>query len=334
MNQNGGRQQRTISLLVYEDAVLTAVSGPLEVLMGTNRLLEAAGKQPPFRVELVSEKLKNIQLFLPAQFICHKTLKEVDQTDLVIVPAFNGSPGAALEKNRAIIEWIGKMKRRGSEVASLCLGSFFLAEAGLLNGKSCTSHWIAVAEMKRLYPAANVQSDVVITDQDGVYTSGGAFSSIHLILYLIEKFCGREVGIEVSKLYSIDMDRVSQAHFAVFHGQRSHEDREVLRAQTFIEENFQDSVTVENMAQTANMSRRNFIRRFKKATGNTPLVYLQRVKVEAAKKALEHGNENIGTLMLDVGYHDPKTFRTVFRRVTGLSPQEYRNKYSRSATAI
>lgn len=324
-----GHKPKHISLVVYEEAVLTAVSGPLDVLMGTNSYFQQRDEAPPFHIELISEKLKHIRLFLPAQFICHHSMRETDHSDLVIVPSFQGEPDRVLTKNRAVINWIREMKSRGAEVASLCRGSYFLAEAGLLEGFTCTSHWMAVEDMKRRYPGVQVLPDAVITDQDGIYTSGGAFSSIHLILYLIEKFCGREVGVQISKLFSIDIDRVSQAHFAVFQGQRGHEDRQILQAQLYIEKHYDDALTVEELASRFNMSRRNFIRRFKKATHNTPLEYLQRVKVEAVKKDLERGGESISSLMLKVGYNDPKTFRSVFRRVTGLTPQAYRNKYSR-----
>ena len=147
---------------------------------------------------------------------------------------------------------------------------------------------------------------------------------------LVEKFCGREVGIQVSKRFSLDMDRVSQAHFAVFKGQHEHDDPEILNAQLYIEENFRKDFTIDEIAERSSMSRRNFVRRFKKATNNTPLEYLQRVKVEAAKKGLEKGTENVSSLMYDVGYNDARTFREVFKRHTGLTPRDYRRKYSRA----
>jgi len=324
------RTPKHISLVVYEEAVLTAISGPLDVLMGANTYYEQRNESPPFSIELISEKLRQIRLYQPARFICHKTIKEATFSDLVIVPSFQGDPDQVLKKNQAVVEWIREMKRQGAEVASLCRGSYFLAEAGLLEGFSCTSHWMSVEDMKRRYPGIKVLPDAVVTDQDGTYTSGGAFSSIHLILYLIEKFCGRETGVHISKVFSIDIDRVSQAHFAVFQRQRDHEDEQILKAQLYIEKHYDDALTVEELASRSNMSRRNFIRRFKKATHNTPLEYLQRVKVEAVKKDLERGGESISSLMLKVGYNDPKTFRSVFRRVTGLTPQAYRNKYSRA----
>lgn len=321
---------KRVAVLVYEDAVLSAISGALDILIGTNEFLRASGEPPAFEVDLVSEKLKNIQLHLPAQFICQKTFSEATESDLIVVPAFKGSPEAVLEKNRPLVDWIKAMSRSGTEVASLCIGSYFLAEAGLLSGKSCTSHWMAIDDMRRRYPDAEVLPDAVITDQGGIYTSGGAFSSLNLHLYLVEKFCGREVGVQMSKMFSIDMDRVSQAHFVVFQGQREHDDEEILNAQTFIEQNYRAEITIEEVAERSNMSRRNFVRRFKKATHNTPLEYMQRVKVEAAKKALEKGGESVLSLMYDVGYNDAKTFREIFKRFTGLTPLDYRRKYSRA----
>lgn len=318
-----------VSILIHEDVVLSSACGPLDILTRTNQILAALGKPAKFQVELVSEKTKNILLADPAQFICHRTLTEVSRSDLIIVPAFKGEPDAVLEKNRALIGWIKAMYAQGTEIASLCVGCFFLAEAGLLDGKPCTSHWKAIEDLRHRYPRIKLQPDTVLTDRDGIYTGGGAFSSLNLVLYLVEKFCGKEAGIQVSKNFSINPDQMSQAHFSVFQGQRRHGDGDILKAQSFIEENYQKEVSVEQIAEHSNMSKRNFIRRFKKATRNTPLEYLQRVKIEAAKKALENNNKSISALMYDVGYNDMKTFRGIFKRVTGLTPQAYRAKYCR-----
>lgn len=321
---------KKVSLLVYEDAVLVAVSAVMDLLTGTNRLLQETGRPAAFDLELLGEE-RSIRMRQPAQFHCHRMIEEADQTDLVIIPSFMGEPEMIGRKYSELVEWIGRMHRRGSEVASLCLGSYFLAEAGLLDGKPCTSHWKAIEDMRVRYPMVQLMPDVIVTDQRGIYTSGGAFSSIHVVLYLVEKFCGREVAIAISKNFSIDLHRPGQAHFAVFRGQRDHHDEEIHTIQEWIDRNFREKLTVGQMAGHVHMSRRNFIRRFKKATGNTPLEYLQRMKVEASKKALENGNEPIGSLIYDVGYNDEKTFRSIFKRYTGITPQEYRRRYSRVA---
>lgn len=320
---------KRVAVIIHEDVVLSSACAPLDILTRTNDILRSADEAPGFEVELVSGNLKNVLLSLPAQFLCHKTVADAGHPDLILIPAFAGDPGAVLTKYRGLVDWVRVQYDRGTEVGSLCVGSYFLAEAGLLDGKPCTCHWGAAADLQSRYPGIKVQADSVITDQDGVYTGGGAFSSLNLLLYLIEKFHGHEIGVRVAKNFSIHPDHDSQAHFSVFHGQRQHGDEAVLKAQVFIEAGYGRELNVDDMAAEAAMSKRNFIRRFKAATHNTPLEYLQRVRIEAAKKLLETGRHNIATLMYEVGYNDAKTFRDVFKRMTGVTPQAYRTKYGR-----
>jgi len=320
---------RTISLLIHEDANLSAVAGAIDLFTAANWCLELSGKPHAFNLQLVSEKVKNIQLNSPTQFICHTTMDEVVKTDLIIVPGFIGDTRAILKKNAAIINWVKQMNQCGAEVASLCVGSFFLAEAGLLNGKTATSHWAAANEMQLHYPLIRVKSDRIITDEGGIYTGGGAFASLKLMLYLIEKFCGRETALWISKRYSIDMDQGGQAYFAVFTGQHQHNDDAILKSQVYMEENYSADISIDEVSAFANTGKRNFIRRFKAATNNTPIEYLQRVRIEAAKKALEGKDVQLDEIMNQIGYKDIKTFRMMFKRITGLSPRDYRKKYSR-----
>ncbi|MFI5139427.1 MAG: GlxA family transcriptional regulator [Sphingobacteriales bacterium] len=325
---------KEIALIVHEDATLSTVTGAMDMLIHTNNLFRQLNKPQPFNIVLACEKAINDPLFVPATLVNYRTIAEVGAPDLIIVPAFYGDRDMMLKKHQETIEWINRMYQNGAEVASLCSGIYFLAEAGLLPGRSCTAHWSDMDDIVRRYPEVNFLSDMVITDQEGIYTSGGAFSSLNLILYLIDKFCGREVGIWASKMFSLDMDRVRQSHFAVFKGQRQHKDDEILKAQTYIEQNHHLQISIDAIAEHTNMSKRNLIRRFKKATHNTPFEYLQRVKIEAAKKALEKGAQNINLLMYDAGYNDIKTFREVFKKITGLTPQDYRRKYNRKETIL
>jgi transcriptional regulator GlxA family with amidase domain len=323
-------KMREIALIIHEDVTLSTLTGAMDMLIHTNGLFQQSGKPLPFKIVLAGEKTSNDFLQIPAPFVSYSTIEELTSPGLIIVPAFYGDRDTGLKKHHKIINWINTMHQNGAEAASMCSGSYFLAEAGLLSGRSCTSHWSDMDDIARRYPDVNFVSDMVITDQDGIYTSGGAFSSLNLILYLIDKFCGREVGIWASKMFSLDIDRIRQSHFAVFKGQRQHKDDDILKAQTYIEENHHLQINIDEIAGHTNMSKRNFIRRFKKATQNTPFEYLQRVKIEAAKKALEKGVQNINELMYDAGYNDIKTFREVFKKITGLTPTDYRRKYSRA----
>lgn len=239
-----------------------------------------------------------------------------------------GDPEKVITQNSAFIPWILKQHERGSEVASYCVGAFFLAATGLLKGKQCATHWYSAAAFRKLYPDVNLVDDKIITDDDGIYSSGGAFSFLYLLIHLIEKFAGREIAIQIAKSYMIDINSESQSPFIIFKGQKNHEDEQVLKAQEFIEENFGNSITIEQLAGMLAIGRRSLERRFKKATSNSIKEYIQRVKIEVAKKDFESSSRNLSEVMFNVGYIDVKGFRTIFKKITGISPLAYKAKYN------
>lgn len=325
---------KSVSLLIHEDIYPSSIGGIIDLFSGANEWLVEVGRRPMFELELVGERVEDIRLDVPARFCCYKTMDKVIQTDLIIVPGFKGDAARILEKYNPFVHWIRKMNEAGAEIASMCVGSFFLAEAGLLNNKPATSHWAAADEIQLRYPLIKVQSDRIITDQGGIYTSGGGFSALKLILYLIEKFCGREAVLMVSKRYSIDIDYESQAHFTVFSGQRQHNDEIILKSQAYIEQHYGTNLSIDQVSALCSTGKRNFIRRFKAATNNTPIEYLQRVRIEAAKKTLENEDCSLEEIMDRTGYQDLKTFRMIFKRLTGLTPRDYRKRYSRKDNII
>ncbi len=261
-------------------------------------------------------------------------ISEVIKTDLIIIPAIHGNFEENLENNSEFLTWIVAQYKKGAEIVSLCVASFFLAETGLLDGKRCSTHWQFANEFRKKYPKADLKDDKILTEADGIYTSGGAYSFTNLILYLIEKYAGRETAVMAAKGFMIDIDRSSQSPFMIFSGQKSHKDKEVLRAQEHIEEHFNDRITVDGLCEEMAVSRRTFERRFKKATANTVVEYHQRVKVEAAKKELEKGRKTINEVMFEVGYSDPKAFRDVFRKITDMTPLDYLQKYGKAEARI
>jgi transcriptional regulator GlxA family with amidase domain len=189
-------------------------------------------------------------------------------------------------------------------------------------------------EFRQMFPEVNLVDDRIMTEEDGIFTSGGAYSFLNLVIYLVERYAGRELAIITAKAFMIDIDRVSQSPFIIFQGQKAHDDEPVKKAQEFIENNFQEKITVDQLASMFALGRRNLERRFKKATANTVVEYIQRVKIEAAKKSLENSRKNINEVMFDVGYADTKAFRTTFKKITGLSPIDYRNKYNKEAVFV
>jgi transcriptional regulator GlxA family with amidase domain len=258
-------------------------------------------------------------------------LSEADKTDLIFIPALFGDMKTALEKNKAFIPWITSQYKSGAEVASLCIGAFLLASTGLLNGKKCSTHWRSANEFREMFPDVELVDGTIITEEKGLYSSGGANSYWNLLLYLVEKYADRETAIMAAKVFAIEIDRKSQSPFIMFKGQTKHNDESVRKAQEFIESNFQEKTTVDQLADMLALGKRSLERRFKKATSNTVIEYIQRVKIEAAKKSFETSRKNINEVMFDVGYTDTKAFRSTFKKITGLSPIEYRNKYNRDA---
>src|SRR5450755_2091678 len=258
-------------------------------------------------------------------------IKEIKTTDLLIIPSLSYDYDNVIKKNKELIIWIREQYKMGAEIASICTGAFLLAATGLMEGKTCSTHWNAANDFKRMFPNIDLQTDKLITAAQGIYTNGGAYSFLNLILFLVEKYFDRQTAILCSKVFQIDIDRTSQSPFFIFQTQKNHGDELVCKAQTYIEENLSEKISFEELATKLAVSRRNFDRRFIKATGNTPVEYLQRVKVEVAKKTLEKGRKSIFEVMDEVGYSDDKAFREVFKKIAGLSPLEYRAKYNKEA---
>ncbi len=320
---------KNVSILVPESAVMEAIADPRYIFTAANQFLQATGKPPLFQVQLVGQTREVRQL--DGLFSVHpdKLLDEVEQTDLIIIPALFGDMKAAVEKNKAAIPWIIHHYQKGTEVASLCVGAFLLASTGLLNGQQCSTHWAFANEFRSAFPEVELVDGSIITEASRLYSSGGANSYWNLLLYLVEKYTDRDTAILAAKYFAIDIDRSSQASFMMFQGQKDHNDEEIKQAQEFIETNYANKLTVDQIADEFAISRRSFERRFKKSTNNTVVEYMQRVKVEAAKRSFELSRKNINEVMFDVGYTDTKAFRTVFKRITGLTPIEYRNKYNK-----
>lgn len=319
-----------ISLLIPEGEIsLSNIEATFKMFTKVNEALERAGTDPLFTIELVALSAEPRQVNGLFSIIPNKVLQEVEHTDVIIIPAVHGEMKQVVDNNKELIPWIRQQHKRGAEIVSLCIGAFILASTGLLNGRSCTTHWIAAEEFRNMFPEVNLLPYKILTDEAGIYTSGGAYSSLNLILYLVEKYSGREMALLASKIFEIDIDRNSQSPFIMFKGQKEHEDHVIRNAQEFIESNFAEKISVDKLAMMMSLGRRNFERRFKRATSNTVVEYIQRVKVEAAKMSFESSRENVNEVMYKVGYNDTKAFRTTFKKITGLSPMQYRNKYNR-----
>jgi transcriptional regulator GlxA family with amidase domain len=311
-------------------STIACIVGAYQVFNEANNYLVKRGKTAVFKVELIGAKKTELLNNGILTIQHHLSINEIDKTSLIIIPAsLIRSYEKATINNKLLIDWIREQYKLGAEVASMCTGGFMLASTGILTGKTCSTHWALSEDFRELYPEVNLQTDKLITDEHGIYTNGGAYSFLHLIMYLVEKFYDRQTAIHCAKYFQIDLDRNLQAEFSIFNGHKKHNDEIVLKAQQFIEENYQEKISMEKLSLGLVVGRRNFDRRFIKATGLSPLDYLQRVRIEAAKRMFESTRKTVNETMFEVGYNDSKAFRDVFNRITGLSPVEYKSKYNK-----
>ncbi|MGJ1509433.1 GlxA family transcriptional regulator [Sphingobacterium siyangense] len=310
---------------------ISCIVGTYHVFTEANRYYDQLNREPIFNIELagVSRQSNFVNGLLTV--MTKKDIATIQKTDLIIVPAVISNFSAIEDGNNMLSEWILDHYTKGANVASMCTGAYLLASTGLLDNKNCSIHWKSAANFHKLFPKVNLKTEQIITDEQGIYTNGGGYSFLNLLLYLVEKFYDRQTAIYCSKIFQIDIARQTQSDFMIFNGQKSHGDEMVMRAQDYLENNFSEKISMEKLSEKFTVGRRNFDRRFIKATGNTPVEYLQRIKVESAKKELESSRKTVNEVMYAIGYTDIKAFREIFRRFTGLSPLEYKNKYNKAA---
>jgi len=326
-----------IHVLALRDCTAFVPVGLVDMLRKSAALaatLPGTGTTRGVEVTLVSAAMQPTLAALGGlRLRCDAALRDVAGSDLVLVPALDPDVLEHLALNREVVPWLRAMHDAGADVASACTGAFVLAEAGLLDRRAATTHWAFQDEFRRRYPQVRLQPEAIVVDQGRVVTAGGATSFLNLALYIVERVLGAEAARAASRMFLVDVNKGPQTAYAMFATQRSHGDEDVLRAQGIIESELATSLSVGELARRVAMSRRNLVRRFKRATGNAPLEYVGRVRVEAAKRALERSPRPITAIAADVGYEDVVAFRRLFARTTGLTPSEYRARHGARLTA-
>lgn len=320
---------KRVTILALDDAAATTITGPYDTFCLTGVLWNLGQGEdiaPEFEVEIVTPTGAPARCLNNLVITPHRSMTEVAATDLVMVSAVLDI-NQTLSKQGEIVDWLKERYKAGAMLASVCTGSFALAETGLLDGKVATTHWRAADEFRALYPKVQLKPERLITDAGNIFCSGGFNSSIDLSNYLVEKMCGRETAIQCAKSLVVDRGRVSQIPYSVFHFQREHSDGQILKIQQTLESNYSRHIDLERLAKEHGMGRRTMERRFKASTGDTPLMYLQRVRVEEAKQRLELNTMTFDEISYQVGYEDTAFFRKIFIKHTTMRPNEYRSKF-------
>jgi transcriptional regulator GlxA family with amidase domain len=319
-----------VTVLVLDGTFASTAIGPLEVFRHAGSLWnDLTGKRPVprFRVTTASVGGRPVCCDGPLYIRPVAALTAIRKTELIFIPSTGPNVDDMVERNPTVIPWLRRWHKRGAVIASVCSGVGMVAAAGLLDGKRATTHWGLVDWFRKKYPQVNWMPELMVTEDRGFFCGGGVNASLDLSLYLVEKYCGHEVAMQIAKALLIETPRAWQAGFGIVPLKTDHSDESVSVAQEWLHQNFHRTFPLEAPAQRAGMSLRNFVRRFKEATGDSPLNYLQKLRVAAAKRLLEGDHRTMQEISDAVGYQDIAFFRSLFQRHTGVSPSAYRQRF-------
>ena len=319
-----------VTVLFLDETFSSTAVGPMEVFRHAGSLWNIlAGKRqtPRFHVSTASADGKAVNCDGPIQIKPAAAIKDIRKTDLIFIPTTGLSVDDVVERNAPVVPWLKRWRKRGTEIASVCSGVGLVAETGMLDGKRATTHWGLAERFREKYPRVHWMPELMVTEDHGFYCGGGVHAALDLSLYLVEKFCGHDIAMQSAKAMLIETPRAWQAGFAVVPLKTEHGDDAISSAQDWLHENFHRGFPLDAPARRVGMSLRNFVRRFKQATGDSPLIYLQKLRVAAAKRLLESDHRTMQEISDAVGYQDVAFFRALFQRHTGVSPSAYREKF-------
>lgn len=322
-----------VTVILINDGYASTALGPVEIFHAAGSLwqvLKEDEADPRFDITVASIDGKSVTTPYSVAVSPHKSIHDIEHTDIVIVPSVGLELDAHVPRHAALIPWLQEWHAKGSYVAGVCTGAAYLAEAGLLDGRRGTTHWAVADVYRRRYPKVDWQPDFMITEEARLLCSGGVSASVDLSLYMVEKFCGREVALQCAKSLLVNMPRSHQSGYAVVPMSRPHTDKQIRTVEAFMEKNYARDLSIELLADRAGMSARTFVRRFKAATGKVPGGYLQGIRIAVAKEMLEEGARSVQAVSSAVGYEDIAFFRALFKRNTGMTPGDYRNTFGRT----
>lgn len=320
-----------VTFVLIQDNYASTTLSPLEVFHSAGYLLRALKnepREPLFNVTIASLSGKPVISHHGVTITPHNSIHDIDKTDLILIPSTGLDLNAQISRHSELYPWLRDHYERGAYLASVCTGAAFLAETGLLDGRRATTHWAVAERYAALYPEVHWQLDEMIVEDGRLLTAGGVNASVDMSLYLVEKFCGREIARECARALVLDMPRVHQSGYAILPISKPHADQRIRTIEDYIAQHYSDNLSVESLASQAAMSTRTFIRRFKAATGRLPGNYVQSQRIAVARALLESSASPVHIISCKVGYEDLGFFRKIFKRETGMTPIEYRSKFA------
>jgi transcriptional regulator GlxA family with amidase domain len=320
-----------VTVVLLDDGLSSTAVIPVEIFHSAGALwneLRAEPAEPAFRVTTVTLDGGPVRSATGFSLAPQAAIDDIERTDIVIVPTSGLELDMKLVEHSALLPWLRRHYEQGSYLAGVCMGSAYLAEAGLLDGKLATTHWAVSDDLASRYPNVRWRPDLFVTEDSRLFCSGGLYAAVDLSLYLVEKLCGHEVSVQCSKAMLLPTPRMNQSGYAVLPVSRPHGDERIRSVEAWLQENYCVNVSTGELADRAGLAVRTFVRHFKAATGRVPAAYMQALRIEAAKAMLERDNKPIQRVSSDVGYDDVAFFRGLFKRATGMTPVEYRARFA------
>jgi transcriptional regulator GlxA family with amidase domain len=320
-----------VTVVLLDGGYASTAIGPIEVFHSAGVLwnaLHGDSEQPRFRVHVASIDGGSVTGLCALRLTPEYSIHDIKHTDVIVLPASGLDVQDRIAQSTTILPWLRKWHARGAYIAGICTGVAFLAEGGLLDGREATTHWAVADTLRKRYPKVQWRPEQFVTEDRRVLCSGGVYASIDVSLYLVEKFCGHEIALQCAKSLLVSMPRSRQSGYSVLPLSRPHSDDKIRDTEAYLQGHFDEDVPIARLAHRIAMGPRNFIRRFKAATGRVPGAYVQMLRVAAAKELLEQGATPIQTVSTKIGYEDIAFFRTLFKRHTGMTPAEYRRRFA------
>lgn len=320
---------RLILMIVFDAAIATDIAGPLDIFASAS-LVESAQTQA-YQVEIASLHGGLITAWPTNLQLMSKPFSEFDDRPIDTLIIAGGAHNSAVTGNEAFISWIRKASQRARRVASICTGAFALAHAGLLDGKSATTHWNWAERLQQRYPAVTVNPDAIYQKDGKFYSSAGMTAGIDLALALVEEDLGRAIALQVAQFSVMFLKRPGgQSQFSSVLSYQKSEDTRMIALQEWILANLQQNLTVDRMAEFLNMAPRTFARFFKKQVGTPPAKYVEEMRLNAARHYIENPQTPIKEIVKRCGFENGEKMRRSFIRKLGISPQDYRNRFCTS----
>lgn len=316
-----------VGIIAYENCTASMIIGLMDILALAN-LQGSQKKGLLFEMTILTKTGEPVNSFTKYPMVPSASIRSKQVFDIIYVPGFLADPVETISREKEILSWLVGQFKKGAKLVAACNGNLFLAEAGVLNGKTATTHWTLKDFFQKRYPLVRLKPEMIIIDEGDIVSAAGVTAYMNLAMHLVAKHSSMEIASYCSKIFLVDSGRRVQTPYLIFSTPKNHGDKEIVKVQEWIEDNYQSQLSVDSLMNESTLSRRTLVRRFKSATGDTPVEYLQRVRIEKAKRFLETTNKTFSEITWDVGYNDISSFQRLFKVHTRLTPREYRSKFS------